>query len=772
MATKVDEWIEKVETRLIQLFPNPKFQSLKLLLQECGAVISGGSILKFIVDSHWSNDLDIYCPVQNIPKLLNGLIDMNKDIPEIEFINEVQSSIYCRSFLRKNGIRKVYTFKNSVLPMDVMSVRKNRTVQEVCSNFDLTCVQVWYDGQSIFATHPEHIRERKAFLQSDYVIAFLRQNRFLKQRYSKYIERQFKIEIDPEFQFDMNSINRDLNSQYSIHFSPGNECERDLKSDEFWKRWFNRTRLRWISKYDYETKNIEYIPQHPMTKNSRNQIFARATEELDLINDAEGYESEDIEETNFEELSYTLNEHIHNNELSSPSEIKKAWYWRLMNKLYYWATVYDKKLPVENTYNTPIKNYNDIYSTEYLVFLQNNCVRKGTGYLLYDEDVHIYDIHKHPLEAGISREGLEGYLESHIRDVDKTAIPCYYKPNPSGTIGNCTKPLSLYDIQMIVSPEFFERFNKPVAVKAGLDQIIPFYDSILTNTKSVDPLGFGNIFHHSMCPFCLQFESRSEGCAYLTHENPKMLDTSASPFCLDSFLVKDIIEKYSKYAREDSSFDGVLHLEFCAECGAPCNRHQHFDMKNPGKYIPSIRRGRNFDYGVCPGGGRRELVARVLAVRDIFKESTPTNMAGERLRAALAAENAATDPSYLERADAILAAEPDKRKFNTEVPKTKIYTNSIEEDSKEPERDTSDSKENEELNINERLTLELVDIQERLNEFRARDPANIYPHDFQEIDELQDRANEIRRILNNQNGGRKRRTYKKRKQNNSFTRKN
>ena len=77
-----------------------------------------------------------------------------------------------------------------------MAIRGRRTPQQVATNFDLTFCQIWYDGEAVYASHPDHIREKRGVLQGDYVQSFINGNKFLQQRIRKYRLRGFTISIE------------------------------------------------------------------------------------------------------------------------------------------------------------------------------------------------------------------------------------------------------------------------------------------------------------------------------------------------------------------------------------------------------------------------------------------------------------------------------------------------------------------------------------------------------------------------------------------------
>jgi hypothetical protein len=86
-----------------------------------------------------------------------------------------------------------------MMSIDVMAVRNSQSVINVVNNFDLTFCQIWYTGEHIFASHPNHILERKGVLQGDYTKTFMEGNVFLARRMMKYRRRGFEIHLDPAF---------------------------------------------------------------------------------------------------------------------------------------------------------------------------------------------------------------------------------------------------------------------------------------------------------------------------------------------------------------------------------------------------------------------------------------------------------------------------------------------------------------------------------------------------------------------------------------------
>jgi hypothetical protein len=72
-------------------------------------------------------------------------------------------------------------------------------------------------------------------------------------------------------------------------------------------------------------------------------------------------------------------------------------------------------------------------------------------------------------------------------------------------------------------------------------------------------------------------------------------------------------------------------LEFCVECGRPCAGHQHFNLNNPPglQDYTTVNQQGVPNYGKCDGGGRPELFARILAMREVLRNTPETNVEGE-----------------------------------------------------------------------------------------------------------------------------------------------
>jgi hypothetical protein len=322
----------------------------------------------------------------------------------------------------------------------------------------------------------------------------------------------------------------------------------------------------------------------------------------------------------------------------------------------------------DNNFHRSLLYYNE---------LKSRCIRNGTSFITQEEGVDVYDLHEHPMEAGISSEDMEGYLEHHIQDIDKSKVPCYYKPNPADHADpiNCTHTISLSEVKYSTSREFYKKYSAPPPEKLGLDQFMSHYNQTLHNAPTEDPV-FGLEYHHSVCPFCLQFESRDSGCSYMVHENTQHQEQHHAPFCDSRFQIQDLVNRYKAVSDVEEE---VTHLEFCAECGRPCVNHAHITTKPPYTKIEAPIRTladgrREHDYAACTGGGRAELFARILAIRRVYRDGASLDPIAERRFAALAADDAPNDEELMAQGAEIFAQEEATRHWtNAPIPDTKPY---------------------------------------------------------------------------------------------------
>ena len=169
------------------------FNKFKNTLQTLSAIIAGGSVLRacyneipWDIDTTVKSDIDIYVNVRNVPDMKAALSSVATTF------SSRKSNLYCNSFLVRNRIREVIEIVDK--DIDIVSVRNARNVTDVVQNFDLTICQVWYNGQHMYATHPQHILDMHGELQGDYIELYKTGNRFLRNRIEKYCSRGFTID--------------------------------------------------------------------------------------------------------------------------------------------------------------------------------------------------------------------------------------------------------------------------------------------------------------------------------------------------------------------------------------------------------------------------------------------------------------------------------------------------------------------------------------------------------------------------------------------------
>ena len=590
---------------LLRNFFEDKADQFNTILKESGALVSGGAILSAITGAR-VNDIDIYVPISN----LKSFIDKLQTIFIVSKYKVLESSKYCRSFLRRNGIKKVYTvsgINNEFL--DIMSIRNNRTPLQVVNNFDLTFCQTWFDGEHIYASHPDHIKNRSGVLQGEYVPLFVAGNRFLRNRVDKYTkyrrpQQTFKITLDTtvldSLVFDNKTTSR-ICGRYEIDYNI----------------WFVSKLMKFILTNTYSISDHDY-------KIHTNTYYHNKYTPIDITKQDE-YDSENEEVGGPNMLKLIEDNYLVDSGLDVPTRFAHAKhnFFYEFNKLI---------LSLDDSIIRHFDKFNK--------YIMETVKREGECFILKTDEV-VWDFHKHTLEQGISQEGLEAYLTSIMSDPDKKNIKCY--------IGECDETLKEYEVRPLVDKEFWERFTLPTDISPKINTST--MDMILTNTKSTTN-GWGNIYHHTICPFCIAQEVREEGCAYMTH---KVTTKLRSPFCEKYNVIKEIVDKYAVVSPD-------IKLQFCITCGRPSGNHKHFDLNlDAPKLITTVIVQGEDAYTKCMGGGRPELFARLLAIQKVILEQEFDDATEQRKACAFAALKAPLDPELMARGQAIFDKDPEGR---------------------------------------------------------------------------------------------------------------
>lgn len=192
---KYNETLIKEVHKDFYLTDDDKLETIRNGFQENNAIISGGFMLKSIglFKDPKSIDADIYVPAENGPEFKEEFSKLFAPTNSVKHEASNQPGVF--SFLKKNGIKSVekYSKEGPHAEMDIVEVVK--TPIEVVQNFDLTFCQIWYDGKTVYASFPEHIKNKSGFLQNDYVQMYMAGNQVTKKRMLKYINRGFQISI-------------------------------------------------------------------------------------------------------------------------------------------------------------------------------------------------------------------------------------------------------------------------------------------------------------------------------------------------------------------------------------------------------------------------------------------------------------------------------------------------------------------------------------------------------------------------------------------------
>lgn len=693
--TEIPEYVDnfnKIMIKFMQIKEETKNEFNQILIDN-GCLIAGGSVLSaskpITADMIYTpiNDFDIYLPIDKAITFLNQFTaflfktynDINGDIRNIKHTS-FNSSFYCNSFLKRNGIKKVHrfivtsypegnsTYLTTICSFDIMILRKERNPIDVVNNFDLTFCQIWYDGKTIWASHPDDVRSKKGKLQGDYRKLFISGNPFIKNRVTKYVNKGYTIELD-EFTGDeiKNSLifNRELCPTSS---PPYTSSWRDPK---FRSKWAIRALKKsflgdyYLSFIDF---NLRYYDYHRLTPRRLYPFKSKMWDKYDhsqsikkntfKIKEDDGYDTDDYVRNDsllvsLADQKYEIEEGAIELSTELTPQLK---YHRMANIVlrdaiypfteddtqpgYNFSALYYGRVDPFTGLARLIHGYtlNEVCSKYYHALSDYSLRIAPEDYLFASEGDRVYDMHNHPIEGAINQENLQAHLEANSEIDNKNQIPCYWKPEPGDSPKNCKQHLTLQQIFYCVDYKFFFKFRKVKGREnPSLSLNIPKYDQILYDTQEGPPQdpSWPNIFHHGVCPFCLESVSREAGCIYMTHSNPQRLPESEAPFCNPALVHKGIMKYYREEgSKSDPDYIPNIqdHLEFCIECGRPCFNHKHFmNEGNPERLLGGG------GARVCVGGGRTELFARVLAIRKTFKDG------GDRMDAAEAANEAPND---------------------------------------------------------------------------------------------------------------------------------
>lgn len=461
------DWTEHLKANLTARFfgAAERTEEFCRILKQHNALVAGGFLLKAIYPNQdvqnegWkTGDIDLYVNLKNTKPFMNELFSNSQGTPLFKPLHHKHylASLYCRSFMRRNGIRGVKTIaikgrspSLSGFNMDMVSIRNRRTPVEVVTNFDLTFCQVWFDGERVYATHPDHIDQRRGQLQGDYVETYLTGNRFLRKRVEKYRERGFEIT------FDHTPSDNELIDQL-FHFR--NICHLERPYEELVKHAIYRTLcLRYSQRKGLPLQwwmMVTAIPGGLSMGSQRNEPMWTSTMEyitgryLPILRSTpiflphEGYDS--TEEEDMKALR------------SDPTnEWTEERFQRNTTNLFVYTFSpihYIKEDEIVDKDAIPRMNLRDSPSMpfeKYILWRSGvlSLLPKGTD--MFGAEGPLLMFHEHDAEGGITPVSLQTYVTAHYAangNQSPTPIPCFYQEK-------CNRMLTTAEQQCVMPHE-------------------------------------------------------------------------------------------------------------------------------------------------------------------------------------------------------------------------------------------------------------------------------------------------------------------------------
>lgn len=195
------------------------------------ALIDGGFVLRSMdKNTNWeTSDIDIYVNQKNSKNVLEYLTniyylkEINEDFEELKLAvsrnkHFHQAPPYDMSFLRKNRIiHRTHFWMKFFDPValaergrgldsffsrsiDLMIVEDDMNLTDLCSNFDLTFCEIWWNGKEVSTWSPQNmidIKNKKGNLRQEYQESLFKHfNTFIAERIKKYVSRGFEINFN------------------------------------------------------------------------------------------------------------------------------------------------------------------------------------------------------------------------------------------------------------------------------------------------------------------------------------------------------------------------------------------------------------------------------------------------------------------------------------------------------------------------------------------------------------------------------------------------
>jgi len=180
--------------------------------------------------------------------------------------------------------------------------------------------------------------------------------------------------------------------------------------------------------------------------------------------------------------------------------------------------------------------------------------------------------------ANMTRELLEFVKDSqtgsklnvNIQDVDKQTPLMYAvkldNVEMAQTLIDYGADLSLKDKHSKIAEDYAESELMKQMFKIITDKYKGYTKS---DMETIDRF-FENPSDWSMCPVCLEYVQRSEGCMYMSHNCSKT----------EHHYHKKL---YNKYKMQFTN-----NIEWCTICGRITNNHSHYKLRNADDYVPEF----------------------------------------------------------------------------------------------------------------------------------------------------------------------------------------
>ena len=188
----------------VRNFTGCRYSEMKLfcsLLQKTGSVVSGGNILNCLADfdDNLSDVTYIYSTFNGAREIYNFFKD--KDLLYENNKEHVSVTHIANLFLRITKIKvkleySVSSYIGAESKICVMIVKDREDIISAVTNFDLSFSQVLFDGVSVKATYPDHIKSRSGHLEKDYIKLLQNFDSNIINRIMKYRDRGFSVSID------------------------------------------------------------------------------------------------------------------------------------------------------------------------------------------------------------------------------------------------------------------------------------------------------------------------------------------------------------------------------------------------------------------------------------------------------------------------------------------------------------------------------------------------------------------------------------------------